>query len=354
MRCPSVRRKLMAYHDRELGQRTREKLRKHLARCPTCSGLLDFLEKGDDAAGTAGFPDPGRAYWDTFTDRVMDKVRMEARINPSAARRPRARGRFSPLRLAPAFSVALMVLVTVGILMKVRQPGVPGLHAPSGETVVRKESPPAPVDHIEALSETKGTTCSSAPAEAAPARKTGKPAMEKETGAAFQEGPGGMFPGKRKSAAGEMPRASAGEEANNITRPGSDEALSVFTPGSSLDEETRKSSTALDAEVHRSVVSSGGAVGASIPERSADDGSWGQLLHARQLADQGKNRESEDVLNDLLERNFEPPIQEEASLLLVAVLERQSRVPEARKVLERAQRLYPANTAIQNFRLEEE
>ena len=47
MRCGKVRRKLMAYHDDELGRSDAEKISLHLETCRACARLLEALEGAD-------------------------------------------------------------------------------------------------------------------------------------------------------------------------------------------------------------------------------------------------------------------------------------------------------------------
>jgi len=76
------------------------------------------------------------------------------------------------------------------------------------------------------------------------------------------------------------------------------------------------------------------------------------LTHARNLAEVRKFWESEQVLKDLLSQAPPSPIQEEASLLLVKVLNDQNRVAEAQRVLDDIKGQFPANGTIQTFELE--
>ena len=122
MRCKRVGKWLMAYHDGELGRGLTGRIRRHLEKCPACSNALKALEKTDRAAGIAQFPDPGPEYWESFTDRVMERAGGEA--GDTAAKAPRLRG-FYPVRLAPALSIALVAVVAAGVLLKIRQPVSP-------------------------------------------------------------------------------------------------------------------------------------------------------------------------------------------------------------------------------------
>jgi len=348
MRCTSVRRKLMVYHDGELGQVVSGRIERHLETCRTCSNLLDALERGDHATEMARVPDPGSAYWGTFTGRVMERVRKETRTSPSGPRTAPARAGFSPLKLAPALSIALVVVVATGVLMKVRQPAVPKHLPASGEAVVEKETPTVLADHYGAPSESKGAFYPSAPVETAPGKNAAESITTMEVKKAFPEKTDGVSMGKREAAADEKLRVLREEGTAGIPAADRDDLLPSVPPV------PQTLLTASFPEASREDLFLGKTEEPSIPGGTIDDGSWGQLVYARHLADQGKNRGSEEVLNDLLARNSEPPVQEEASLLLVTVLNNQSRMEEAREVLEDAQRLFPANVTIQNYRLEEE
>jgi predicted Zn-dependent protease len=76
-----------------------------------------------------------------------------------------------------------------------------------------------------------------------------------------------------------------------------------------------------------------------------------QLTHARNLAEVRKFWESEQVLKDLLSQSPPSPIQEEASLLLVKVLNNQNRAAEAQRALDSAKEQFPASEMIQTYEL---
>ncbi|GBE16025.1 hypothetical protein BMS3Abin14_02105 [bacterium BMS3Abin14] len=114
MRCGSVRRKLMAYHDGELPQSERGRVEEHLNACPGCSGMLADLVRADSAVD---MPGPGQEYWDSFTGRVMVSVRKESVQVP-------ARPVF--LRFVPAVSIALVFVVALGLYLGNRVKLPPG------------------------------------------------------------------------------------------------------------------------------------------------------------------------------------------------------------------------------------
>lgn len=87
--------------------------------------------------------------------------------------------------------------------------------------------------------------------------------------------------------------------------------------------------------------------GSGLPYRGPED----QLNHAKRLAEVRKFWESEQVLKDLISQEPPIPIQEEASILLVRVLNNQNRVNEAQHTLDEAKIQFPSNDMIQTFEL---
>ncbi|MDT8394937.1 MAG: zf-HC2 domain-containing protein [bacterium] len=145
MRCARAQDRLMAYHDGELSAAGNRKMEKHLAACAGCARLLERLVRADQAAGTAGVPGADDGYWESFTSRVLDRVEEDV-----ATRVPVSETRNRPLfqmalpRLVPAFSIALVVVVSAGVLLKIGRvaqvPKVPVVTYATGEMAVEKPS----------------------------------------------------------------------------------------------------------------------------------------------------------------------------------------------------------------------
>ena len=349
-----MRRKLMAYHDGELGVAVNRKIGKHLETCQECSDLLESLERGDLAAGRAGVPEPGSEYWATFTERVMEKVGKEARTSPAGPRPDPARTGFSPLRLAPAVSIALVVVVAAGVLLKVHRPAGPTRSMTTGETVMKEENPPVMADRLRERSDAEEADYPSSPAGSAPAKGLKEPGTEADRRPDSLKTARAVSPMETGTAADESVRPDTNEgKVDSKVRDMDDPAN--YAPAYAAEEQEIRSGLVSPApEAARKTEVFSGIEENVSKKRAIDDGSWGQLAFARELEEEGRHSESEEILDDLLERNTEPPVREQASLLLVSVLANQNRLPEARQVLEGAQQMYPGNMMIQNYKLGEE
>lgn len=107
---------LMPYHDSELPLSRRSMLEEHLLGCPSCSAILDDLERADTAANV---PDPGPEYWSSFTGRVMDRIDDAGLERKPVARLRDLAGFGRALRYAPALSAVLVLVVAAGLLVDV-------------------------------------------------------------------------------------------------------------------------------------------------------------------------------------------------------------------------------------------
>lgn len=339
----------MAYYDGELGTAAGKKVAKHLETCVECSGLLAAFEKADYATDSAGVSGPDSSYWETFTGRVMKRVKDESLARRHEPEQAPARSRFSPVRFAPAVSVALVVVVAAGVLMKIRHPATPERVVYREDAVVGKGVSQAPEEKALTDVEVGEVTDHSMPEEMipepVPARQIDQMAVRKTAPATYADSV------KKEAAADEREQLDTVEEETGTMFAEKDD-LMVTAPPPATSLESARSSLAVPSQAP--ATESEGFVKMAEPLSTAeaiDDGSWGQLAFARRLEEEGRHLESEKVLDDLLARNPAVPVQEEASILLVSVLTNQNRMPEARQVLENAQRQYPANMMIQNYRI---
>jgi hypothetical protein len=347
MRCSKVRRNMMAFHDGELGTAEGKRMSKHLESCVECSRVLVELERADHAANPAEFPGPESSYWDTFTGRVMEKVKDEALAHRYKPGRGSVPSRFFPLRFAPALSVALVVVVAAGVLMKIRNPVIP---EGEREAVLGKEVFPAtqeapPID-LESKGAVDYSTLEKGSPGLAPVKKVDSTVISKTAPPTFMD----STSVKKEAVAGETERSGDMAEETGTRFEERDDLFTAAVPSSTGLETARSLSVPSQepAAEYESVETTdelhvAGAI---------DDGSWGQLAFARSLEEKGRHAESEKVLDDLLARDPAESIQEQASILMVSVLANQNRLPEARQVLEEAQRQYPANVMLQNYRIE--
>ena len=137
MRCGKARKYIMSFHDGELPETRKVKVGEHLSSCGDCKSLFERLQVADRAVRV---PDPGQEYWNSFTGRIMQRVRAEE----SAGRRKSTETimhQWRPLwKLAPAFSAVFVAVVAAGILLDVGKPPRPmkdttPLEKTVGETV---------------------------------------------------------------------------------------------------------------------------------------------------------------------------------------------------------------------------
>jgi len=150
MRCSRVQDRLMAYHDGELSASGNRKIEKHLSTCDECTQLLKRFVQADQASATAGVPEDTGAddrYWEGFTSRALDRVEEDAATRipiPETQNRPFFRMEFPSL--VPAMSIALVVVVSAGVLLKV------GRVAPVPEAPLTK----APISGAEPFDTAQG------------------------------------------------------------------------------------------------------------------------------------------------------------------------------------------------------
>jgi len=141
----------MAYHDGEVSPGVGRRVKKHLEACTECSQLLEQLKLADHHAGAAvdvkdmvgvpSMPPSEDKYWESFTARVLDRVEEDAATRAPDRHKPGRRWNLIIPRMAPAFSIALVVVVAAGVLMKIGDP---------------MPVPKVPVIHMESAPE-KGT-----------------------------------------------------------------------------------------------------------------------------------------------------------------------------------------------------
>jgi hypothetical protein len=132
MRCQRAQQRLMAYHDGELSRGAARRVEKHLELCTECGPLLERLRLADHHAGSAvdpkgmagvpGMVPPDDRYWESFTARVLDRVEEDAATRAPESHKPRRSWSFIIPRMAPAFSIALVVVVAAGVLIKIGDP----------------------------------------------------------------------------------------------------------------------------------------------------------------------------------------------------------------------------------------
>lgn len=354
MRCGKVRGKLMAYHDGELKGFSAARVARHLESCPDCARLLKAMERADEIAQTASGPAPDPAYWETFTGRIMEKVARETSSDGRQPAGPPPRFRLSPFRLAPALSMALVVVVAAGVLLKIRQPAVTEKTL-AGQSTITEEARTLAREEFPAAGPGREASVNEAVPDPSSLRRKSADIPE-EPGTLPPAPPPAGDPARTvKEAPASRTRTETRPETATLTLPPmeSQESRPDGAQPSMPEDGSRDSFSALSAGETTALPKTGVEREPPMKGGPVDDGSWGQLAFARRLEEEGRHYESEEVLNDLLTREPATSVQEQALVLLIQVLENQDRIPEAREVLKNAQRQYPANSVIQNFRIED-
>ena len=173
MRCQRAQQRLMAYHDSELSPGARRRVEKHLETCGECSQLLERLRLADrhashskgvnDMVGVPEMPPPEDKYWEGFTARVLDRVEEDAATRAPERKKPRRSWDLFIPRMVPAFSMALVVVVAAGVLMKMgNQVPIPKVPEDQKESarqgsvlVAEKEAPPEKYDGDTKVADTR-------------------------------------------------------------------------------------------------------------------------------------------------------------------------------------------------------
>jgi len=410
MRCSRIRKRLMAYHDGELTKAWSRRVDQHILSCAVCDKTLQGLEAADQGVAV---PDPGSEYWDVFTARIMDRVKddpldLPAQIKPKASKRS-----FQVKRLAPAFSLALVVVVAAGLLMEIRGPIVPRQkmltvqkQAVDADAVVngaqsagRDQSPaysqyekkaaPRMYDEIrQSETETAGDAVTvtgsmsreviiPVPEETTRLRKSD--AMEKKDRGQADEIASmdkAAIKGKNEEAEAasgiDEPAVSSSMEPQKAetlpapaARPAPSRSEVLVLSEAALPDDDAPEPVTTQMKAQRKYRLAGEYNGtlegdsAREPEAEFSDDRYeketfrSMMFKAESLSREGRQADSEKILKDLLSQSPPSPIQEEATILLVKVLQYQDRIGEARRLLTEAQSVYPENEMVQQFRLDE-
>ena len=73
MYCKKVRKELSSYLDNEIGSQKRQKMEKHLKRCPACSYQLGQLKKIDTLMREIPSQEPGPEFYERLSPRLTEK-----------------------------------------------------------------------------------------------------------------------------------------------------------------------------------------------------------------------------------------------------------------------------------------
>src|SRR5512138_2872997 len=129
MNCREMESLLPLFHDGELPLAKKEGMEAHLAACPACREAREELRRADAAAA---IPEPGAAYYEGLSRRVMERLRAEAGEEPAWVA-PLRRSPLPFLRWGTLAAAAMVVLVAGGIWLegKASRTTVPTVTAPS-------------------------------------------------------------------------------------------------------------------------------------------------------------------------------------------------------------------------------
>jgi len=144
---------LSAMIDRRLSERERSVAERHLESCAACRDAYAALAAQDEALKRTLTHDPGEAYFETFADRVENRIRAQG-LGGAQRRHTSARemGLWlrSPRVLAWIGSLAAVVVVGGLVLMMGREGTMPSLRSRTdiehSESVAKKEPPKAEGD----------------------------------------------------------------------------------------------------------------------------------------------------------------------------------------------------------------
>lgn len=477
MRCSRINKRIMAYHDGELTETWSKRVEKHILSCSLCEKALKGLEAADQGIAV---PDPGNEYWNGFTARVMDRVKDDP-VVAQAHTKLKEPGRFwENRRLAPVFSLALVVVVATGLLIEIRGPIAPRQKMPAvqkqaveadsvadgdraGQTVKKdqatvyyqyEEKEQSRMDDEIMSPETDTTSSQYSMADSAsgvedvaaltktgqvqegsetvkrerePASSLSQSSIERNESEAMAGGdsdgyrmkstspektlgkdslarsapavgavsvsdapavsmpvkPRGMEPvraqeplpapiaqnppvpaekrGIPEDVTKEIPLSASTEEKGrryrlddmrvngSVDKPSADLEM-LETDENSEIRVTETQDPTYRGDYERAAVANRESVGGE--GRSSIETFRSMVAKAESLSREGRQAESEKVLKELLSQSPPSPIQEEATILLVQVLQYQNRSVEARKLLTEAQNTYPENDMVQEFRLE--
>lgn len=324
----------MAYHDSELTGTWPRRIEKHILSCAVCEKALKDLEAVDQ---TIAMPEPESEYWSGFTARLMDRVKNEPVGDPVQIKSPESKRSYKVMRLAPVFSIALVVVVAAGLLMEIRRPVVPRQSMPMvREEAVEADSManrPRPEQVIK-----KDKLVVKVPGE-------GKKRVLPDDDIQLAEPESAAVPAPMTKPTPAVGAVSVLEEAEQVN-----EATMMAKPEPEISSDGTGGFRTYHEDYEGSTLQKRESFGKD--SRYDEESLRAMMLKAENLSHEGRQAESETVLRNLLSQSPPSPIQEKATMLLVQVLQYQDRIGEARQLLTEAQAAYPKNDMVQEFRLD--
>ena len=112
IRCIFIKKKLYDYLDNSLSELEKDKINRHLGRCPSCQKELKKIESLLEIARQKEVPQPSDEFWHNFTTGLDRKLNQ--RLVPPFRFRPNL-----SLRLKPVFAYAslLVAILTLGVFL---------------------------------------------------------------------------------------------------------------------------------------------------------------------------------------------------------------------------------------------
>jgi hypothetical protein len=115
MLCKDCDKIIQLYWNQQLDEKKRKEVEKHLSECKRCKEKLEALKIIEEKAKRIKTPEPGAAYWESFSQRVREKIISKQKqsfghkIKEFFANIPA----LSPARLKVAAAIASFILVFI-------------------------------------------------------------------------------------------------------------------------------------------------------------------------------------------------------------------------------------------------
>jgi hypothetical protein len=196
----------------ELGEAAEASLRAHLNECADCRGEFESLRATVATMSRRERPDPGRAYWDGYWDRLAARMAEERALAPSAHRSWWRQNAGSPARWAYRVAAAAAILA-VGVFAG-RTFFAPEMDVTPGQMIAEQ---PAQQTNDKGAGKTSGRASDDA---ATPDR------------AADGVAPPLDIPDEQVAGKGDDGAATVAQNNEPATTPGSDDAGKVPSPAS--------------------------------------------------------------------------------------------------------------------------
>ncbi len=115
MICKDFEKLIHLYLDQKLDQQKRKELEKHLSECQKCREKFETLKLVEEKTKAIKIPEPGDTYWESFSQRVRERIVSKQKQTFGAKIKEFASNIFvfTPARLRVAAAVVSIVLVFI-------------------------------------------------------------------------------------------------------------------------------------------------------------------------------------------------------------------------------------------------